>query len=301
LSVAPVVIAARAGVPLVQTLHDYELISANAYDDSGHWVDTDEARFDYRLLNTATFQVRWWLQRPRINEYVAISEFVAEAHRRRGIESTVIPNATTEASAARDRGARHGVFFAGKLIGPKGVKDLVDVAEAARELRVFVAGDGPLRKSVQRAAEHIPNLVYLGFLSQEDVEDRLKSSVAALMPSSWAEPSGLVALEAMAVGTPVVTYRRGGLGEMIQDAQAGFAVPPDRGVDGLVEACRTLARDSAAWHAASSAGRQAVGTRFSLDTWVERIEAVYRRAAQTTSDVRRQTGSPGPQRTDTLS
>src|SRR5579884_881960 len=48
LSVAPIVLAARASVPIVQTLHDYELLSASALDETGGRLDRDETRLPYR-------------------------------------------------------------------------------------------------------------------------------------------------------------------------------------------------------------------------------------------------------------
>src|SRR5580692_1496692 len=77
LSVAPVVIASRRRLPIVQTLHDLELCSASALDPSGSWLDRDETRFAYRLLNEATFGVRRLVHVPRVHRFVAVSQFLA--------------------------------------------------------------------------------------------------------------------------------------------------------------------------------------------------------------------------------
>ena len=90
LSVAPVVLASRAGVPVVHTLHDYELISASAIDDGGGWRDRNESHLTYRMLNTATRPIRLHVHVPRISTFIAVSEFVARAHASRGIEATVL-------------------------------------------------------------------------------------------------------------------------------------------------------------------------------------------------------------------
>ena len=52
-------------------------------------------------------------------------------------------------------------------------------------------------------------------------------AAVVLCPSRWDEPFGLAAAEAQACGTPVVAFRRGGLGEVIVDGVTGFLVPPD--------------------------------------------------------------------------
>src|SRR4051794_8484820 len=64
LSVAPVVIARQLGLPVVQTVHDYELISASAFDDKGSALDKRESSFRYRALNDATFPIRRLVHAP---------------------------------------------------------------------------------------------------------------------------------------------------------------------------------------------------------------------------------------------
>ena len=58
LSCAPVIAAARAKVPIVQTLHDYEFLAASYRDHRGRWIDRDETRLSFRALNTATYVLR---------------------------------------------------------------------------------------------------------------------------------------------------------------------------------------------------------------------------------------------------
>jgi glycosyltransferase involved in cell wall biosynthesis len=64
-----------------------------------------------------------------------------------------------------------------------------------------------------------------------------------LFPARWDEPFGMAAAEAQACGTPVVAFRRGGLGEVIADGVTGFLVPPDD-VQAAAEAVGTTARIS---------------------------------------------------------
>jgi colanic acid/amylovoran biosynthesis glycosyltransferase len=94
------------------------------------------------------------------------------------------------------------------------------------------------------------------------------------VPSRWQEPGAIAALDAMAVGTPVVAYRNGGLAEYVQDAAAGRVVEP--GVDTMREACAELVRSRSRWEACSAAGRRAARETHSISRYVDRIEGIYR-------------------------
>ena len=69
-------------------------------------------------------------------------------------------------------------------------------------------------------------------------------AAVALYPARWEEPFGMAAAEAQACGTPVVAFRRGGLGEVIADGVTGFLVPPDD-VQAAADAVRRTAENLA--------------------------------------------------------
>jgi glycosyltransferase involved in cell wall biosynthesis len=279
LSVAPVVVAARHGVPVVHTLHDYELVAANPLDDSGRSIDRIESRRAYRTLNSLTYAVRKRVHAPRVAAWATCSRFVADVHGRRGIHTTVIPNfVDVNGAAPRSFEQRAGVVFAGRLLETKGVRDVLELARRVPSLGVSIAGSGPLEPVVRSAAAELPNLSYLGVLSPESLQGLVGAARVAVVPSRWEEPGPLVALEAMAVGTPVVAYQRGGLAEYVTDANAGRIV--GERPDLLARACADLHGDRADWCRLSVNGRRAVETIHSADAHVERLVAVYEQAVK---------------------
>jgi glycosyltransferase involved in cell wall biosynthesis len=277
LSVAPVVTASGAGAPIVQTAHDYELISASAFDDRGSPLDRIESSPRYRALNDITFPIRRLIYSPRVTSWVAVSRSMAEHLSAKGIEAEVIPNFVAPAKGA-PRGAemRRGVAYVGRLASEKGVRDVLELAASLETVEVSLAGDGPLAGDVRLAAGEHENVVYRGSLERSEVSDLISGSRAILMPSLWEEPGPLVALEAMALGTPVIAYRRGGLAEYVEDAGAGVVV--ERSPGALARAVTEVLGDGGRWERLSSAGVDAIAGRHSAEHCVRMYEEAYARA-----------------------
>jgi glycosyltransferase involved in cell wall biosynthesis len=140
-------------------------------------------------------------------------------------------------------------------------------------LPVAIAGDGPLLEEVQNAAQAFPSLTYLGKLDRAAVVRQLASARIVIIPSLCQEPAGLVALEAMAVGTPLIAYDRGGLAEYVRDAAAGMVVSPSSKL--LADAITSLYADRQAWEGFSVAGREAVQRDHTRSVYLDRLERIY--------------------------
>jgi glycosyltransferase involved in cell wall biosynthesis len=108
---------------------------------------------------------------------------------------------------------------------------------------------------------------YVGELAQADRDKLVADSYAALMPGSWPEPFGLVAIEALACGTPVIARRVGGLPEIIRDGVDGFFGDDPRQLAFLVDRVEDLDREAI---------RTSVIDRFSAARMTDGYEAVYR-------------------------
>jgi glycosyltransferase involved in cell wall biosynthesis len=275
LSAAPLVVAARHGVPVVQTLHDYELLSASALDDKGGVLDRDEAKASYRALNALLHQTRRRFHVPNVTQWTACSSFVAQRYATRGIKAVPIANFVESAPTAPDHSfaARDGIVFCAKLAEEKGVNDILELARRLPNHSVKVAGGGDLAPVVADAARSVPNLAYLGRISADRVPGLLRSARVVAIPSRWAEPGALITLEALAVGTPVVVYRSGGLTEYVADTGGGRVISPD--LSELVTACKSLHDDEKSWMQHSRAGASSVRTRYTPSAFVQKLEPVY--------------------------
>jgi glycosyltransferase involved in cell wall biosynthesis len=144
---------------------------------------------------------------------------------------------------------RYQLLYAGRIDPRKGV----DLAIRALPMltpkaRVTIVGDGDveylgkLREIAQQegAADQV---VFLPAESQARLRDRYADADVLIFPVRWQEPWGLVPLEAMAVGTPVIATGRGGSGEYLRDRENCLLFDPDEGPEALAHAVRELARD----------------------------------------------------------
>jgi N-acetyl-alpha-D-glucosaminyl L-malate synthase BshA len=159
----------------------------------------------------------------------------------------------------------------------KNVGAVVEVFDAVRRAvpaRLLLVGDGPERiPTEQRVAELglTGRVVFLG--NQEYVEDILPLADVLLLPSLH-ESFGLVVLEAMAVGVPVVATRVGGTAEVVEDGVSGFLRDP-HDVAGMAEAARRLFTEPGLAERMRAAALARARERYRVEAIVPRYVEVY--------------------------
>ncbi len=235
--------AASAGVPVVQTLHNYRFVcpSATAFRD-GHpctdcvgraiaWPSVVHACVRESHAQSLVTAGTVALHRARrtygaIRTYVALTEFQRRLMISGWLPASrirVIPN-FLEHDPGSGGDAREGILYVGRLSVEKGIDVLVEAAEALPG-SVTVVGDGPLSQVVE-AARLRGGLAWLGPLDRAAVAERLRSAEALLVPSVCFEGFPIVILEAFASGTPVIASRIGSLAELVDDGVTGLLVEP---------------------------------------------------------------------------
>jgi glycosyltransferase involved in cell wall biosynthesis len=205
-----------------------------------------------------------------------------------GIDAAAWPLDEPQRRAARDRfgvGPEEvAAGIAARLIPGKGHDLLLEAFAKARaevpELRLLVAGTGPLRAHLEQEAERLaPGAVaFLGFVP--DIRALMNACDLICFPTQPAlgEGFGLAALEAMASSRPVVATAVASLPEVVRDGETGCLVAPDS-LAQLSGALTRLAADPELRRRLGAGGQERAHTAFSLERMVDGTMAVYREAA----------------------
>jgi D-inositol-3-phosphate glycosyltransferase len=188
--------------------------------------------------------------------------------------------------AAR-RNAPHRLVSVGRLVPRKGFDTIIRALPMLPRIELVIAG-GPERGRIAGDAEAgrlldlarslgVADRVTLpGQVSRADIPALLRSADAVVC-TPWYEPFGIVPLEAMACGVPVVAAAVGGLTDTVVDGVTGLHVPPRR-PDALAATLRTLLGDRQLGKELGSAGRDRVCARYSWDRIAFDTMRVYERA-----------------------
>jgi glycosyltransferase involved in cell wall biosynthesis len=206
---------------------------------------------------------------------VAISRNQASVHPE--VPWTIIHNGLTLDKAPFQEKRSDAFCFVGRIDPEKGAVDAIDVASrAGRPLRIAAkVGNMPeqrayyedvFRPALERAGHDVE---YLGELNPADRDHLFADSYATLMPGAWPEPFGLVSIESLACGTPVIGRRVGALPEIIREGVDGFFGDDAIGMAFFADRIAGLDR---------VAMRERVLERFSAARMTDRYEELYARS-----------------------
>ena len=213
-------------------------------------------------------------QRGRPPAVATVSVVQASAWRRVVRVDAVLPPYPPVGVIPWSGAAGTGALFAGRLSPEKGAAEAIDIARAAG-VPVDVYGD-PYDPRYSREQidprRNWPGVTVHRGVPRARLWEAMARTAVVLCPSRWEEPFGLAAAEAQACGTPVVAFRRGGLGEVIMDGVTGFLVPPDD-VEAAAEAVSKAAGIS------RPACRGHAEGRLDLELSLDAHERLYRRVA----------------------
>ena len=167
------------------------------------------------------------------------------------------------------------LLFLGRMSAEKGCHRAIEVAKEA-DIPLLIAGKMQDRAEKEYFEEHVrPNLgwgiEYLGEVDHAKKVDLLQNARVTLFPIEWEEPFGLVMIESMACGTPVVATRWGAVPEVIDDGRTGIVVDDYIEMPGVIE--RAAALDPMDC-------RRYVEERFSSERMVRDYEAAYEKALE---------------------
>jgi glycosyltransferase involved in cell wall biosynthesis len=229
-----------------------------------------------KLLRTASLR--------RARRLVVPSRYLADIAAKWGLDRSRIEVLTNPAPPPIDvepMPLETGTFvFVGRLTEQKALSVALAAIAEVEGARLTLVGDGPERASLERRARELEledRVRFLGSLPRNDALRYLAGARAAVLSSAW-ENLPHAAVEALAVGTPVVSTRVGGVPEVVRDGENGLLVPAGD-VAALANAIRALLEDDAL-HDRLAAGAQPSVAAIGRDATYERLERFLEEAAQ---------------------
>lgn len=170
------------------------------------------------------------------------------------------------------RGRGDYLAFLGRMSPEKGVERAIAIAKGSG-VRLKIAAkiddaNAVYYREVIQPLLRGSHVEYVGEINDADKSEFLGNAIALLFPIDWPEPFGLVMIEAMACGTPVITFDRGSVPEVIEDGVSGLIVRDDDGAVAAVPIAASLDRRRV---------RQAFERRFTVMTMAKNYLALYER------------------------
>lgn len=238
-------VASRAGVPVVQTLHNFRLLCPQAMllrdnkiceECVGKlpWRGVLHRCYRNSLAQTSVLALMLGINRGlgsyrnKVARYIALNSFCKDLFVRGGLPKERIrvkPNFVDLPTPQVNH--RSGFLFVGRLSPEKGIETLAGALERTRGLACTIVGEGSEKTSIERV--HGVNTT--GWLSAEAVAERMRNAVALVMPSLWYENFPRTLVEAFACGLPVIGSRLGAIKAVIRDGETGLLFEPGNDAD----------------------------------------------------------------------
>lgn len=131
------------------------------------------------------------------------------------------------------------ILYFGRLAKEKGVKTLIDAAQKVN-CKLVILGTGPIEDELKEYAKGSPNIKFKGFRTGKVLEDFIKNSKCVVLPSEWYENGPYSAMEAMAMGKPLIVSDNGGLPELVDNDRNGYVYVSEEGTEALAECIRKM-------------------------------------------------------------
>lgn len=286
-----------AGLPAIQTLHDYKIVCPNtSFVSHGHICEACKGGKYYNmtryrckrgslsasLLATVEmyFHEAFRLYEPNIDLFISPSQFLADKVIEHGVRKPIvtIPNFLHPESFQAAYEPSDYFVHAGRLAREKGVMTLLDAArQLDTHVKLVIAGTGDMEPEMRQfVQEHgLSNVEFVGHLNTEDLNRLIQDAIATIVPSEWYENYSMIVLESLASGTPVIGSRIGGIPEQIVHGVNGLLFEMGDSADLARQMSRLIDNRSEAIEM-GRAGRERIERINSPESHYEQTMAAYR-------------------------
>lgn len=237
----------QAGLPIVQTLHDYKLLCPNTSFISqgkvceqckGHnYFNVVRHRCKRDSLGASLLagiemytHKLFQIYEKHVDLFLSPSKFLLEKVQEFGITNPIahLPYFINLEKFQPCYEPNHYFVFSGRLVEHKGVNTLLQAMKLVRGSHLYIAGRGELEAALRAEVdqEKLTNVTFLGHVETPALITLLQKAAFMVAPSEWYENYALSILEAFACGTPVIGSQIGGIPEQVVDGVTGLLFEP---------------------------------------------------------------------------
>lgn len=288
--------AVKRNIPIVQTVHDLQMLCPNHLMFSGKsklpcekclngskWNCIAGKCIHGSRIKSIIGAVEAWLYAikgtySKVDKYICPSRFIESRLLEKKRFGKLLYKGKTVAvhnyielpqvNAKYEKGDY--VLFFGRLSEEKGVDIFANACRALPDIKFKVAGGGPLEETVK----NIPNVEFVGFKNGEELHKLIAEAKFSVYPSIWYENCPLSILESESFGTPVICTKLGGMPELVEDGITGRVITEVTS-SALVDAIRELYCDDELCMQMSENCVKKRNDMITLDDYGKIIEQVY--------------------------
>ncbi len=285
----------KAGIPLIQTLHDYKLTCpvyshlsndeiCEACAGKHFWRALPKRCNRGSLARTALSVTESYVSQmlgavSKFDHFISVSHFLRKKMMSHGIPEDKISTVhnfvdVSDITPSFDRG--NYVLYFGRVHRSKGILTLIAAAAPLKHVPLYIVGDGEAVPEAQRMLEQkgCEHIHLLGFKQGDELRELILNSICTVLPSELYENCPMSVLEAYAYGKPVIGADIGGIPELIDDEVDGFLVPSG-GTEALRNKLLWMSEHKDEAVEMGRAGRRKMETEFNADIHYQKIMDVY--------------------------
>jgi len=294
---------ADAGVPVVQTVHDYKLVCPNyklfnprtglpcdrCMGHAYYHAIFERCLQDSALAGAAGCVEAYWTLLSRVYKSKVALFTVSNDHLKGKLLSygisperiDIIPNFIDLDAYEPKYGSEGYVLYFGRISTEKGILTLIEAMERLPSLLLRIVGDGAQLSSLQAyvGERSLDNIHFLGPAWDEDLKPILAGAMFVVVPSVWPENSPFVIYQSFAAGKPVIGSRVGGIPDLIDDGKNGLLFEP-QDVRGLADKIEYLASQPDLVVEMGREAREKAEREYDPQVHYETMMSIYERVLQ---------------------
>ena len=284
-----------AGLPVVQTLHEYKLICpVYTLISNGQICEACEGAHFWRALprrcnrgslaRTAlsvleSYVSHWLGAVDKVDKFIAVSDALRGKMIQHGIPPEKIITLRNWVDCDNVQPSRQvGEYFLyfGRIERLKGIFSLIEAAAKIPANPLLIVGEGEAKEELVKLirSKGYTHIKWLGFKKGAELQDLIRRSICTVIPSEWFEPFPMTVLESFSHARPAIGASIGGIPEIIEHGIDGFIFEPGD-VDMLASYLTWMAEHPDQAVAMGSAGRNKVQERFSPDKYYQDLMNIY--------------------------